>query len=140
VPDDTDRNVDAVRAFFELMRERDIDAWGELWAADGHIVVPYPPEGFPTRIEGRADIVAGFRRLFGNFETFDYAIRTLHRTPDPDMILVEWHVSARVASTGYRYEGDPITVFVFRDGRIAEYRDYFDPQKFGPVVAALPPE
>lgn len=135
-----DPNVRAVHRFFELMHAKDIDAWSDLWADHGRIVVPYPPDGFPTLITGRDEIVTGFRRLFGNYETFDYAIGALHRTDDPNVVIVEWTVSARVASTGHLYQGQPITVFHFQDGKIAEYHDYFDPVKFGPVVAALPPD
>ena len=133
-----DANVDAVRRFFELMHAKDIEAWGELWAEDCRIIVPYPPDGFPTRIEGRAELLSGFRRLFGNFETYDYEIRALYRTDDPEVVVVEWGVTARIASTGALYEGDNITVFHFENGRIVEYHDYFNPEKFGAVVAALP--
>jgi uncharacterized protein len=133
-----DANVDAVRRFFELMRAKDIEAWGELWAEDCRIIVPYPPDGFPTRIEGKAELVSGFRRLFGNFETYDYEIRALYRTDDPEVVVVEWGVTARIASTAALYEGDNITVFHFQNGQIVEYHDYFNPEKFGAVVAALP--
>lgn len=135
-----DANVRAVHRFFDLMHAKDIDAWAELWDPDGRIVIPYPVEGFPALVAGRDTIVAGFRRLFANFETFDYDIRALYRTDDPAVVVVEWTVSAKVASTGRLYQGDPITVFRFQDGKIADYHDYFDPVKFGTVVAALPPE
>jgi uncharacterized protein len=133
-----DTNVDAVRRFFELMHAKDIDAWGELWAEDCRIIVPYPPDGFPTSIEGKAELLSGFRRLFSNFETYDYDIRALYRTDDPDVVVVQWHVTAKIASTGALYEGDNITVFHFENGRIIEYHDYCNPDRFGAVVAALP--
>jgi uncharacterized protein len=133
-----DTNADVVRTFFELMRTKDIDAWGDLWAEDCRIIVPYPPQGFPSRIVGKANLVSGFRRLFSNFETYDYDIRALYRTDNPAVIVVEWHVSAKIASTGELYEGDNITVFHLENGRIVEYHDYFDPNRFGAVVAALP--
>jgi uncharacterized protein len=131
-------NVDIVHRFFELMRAKDIDAWGELWAEDCRIIVPYPPEGFPTRIEGKAELLLGFRRLFSNFETYDYEIRALYRTDNPDVVVVQWLVTATIASTGALYECDNITVFHFEGGRIVEYHDYFHPDRFGAVVAALP--
>lgn len=53
-------HVHAVREFFELLHKKDIEAWGELWHEEGRIIVPYPAEGFPTSIEGKAEIVTGF--------------------------------------------------------------------------------
>jgi len=61
----------AARRFFELLGEKDIDAWGELWHPEARITIPYPAEGFPTSIDGKAEIVAGFRTLFANFESFE---------------------------------------------------------------------
>jgi uncharacterized protein len=136
MPDES--NADRVRRFFDLMHAKDIDAWASLWADDARIVVPYPLDGFPTSIEGKDEIVTSFQRLFGNFERFDYTIRALYRTDDPDVVVVEWSVSAMIASTGEPYESDPITVFVFDDGKIARYHDYFDPRRFARVVEALP--
>jgi hypothetical protein len=52
--------VDVVRRFFELLSRKEVEAWGELWHEQGVIIVPYPPEGFPTRIEGKAEIVPAF--------------------------------------------------------------------------------
>ena len=40
----------------------------------GAIIVPCSPEGFPTRIEGKAEIVPGFRNPFANFESFESEI------------------------------------------------------------------
>jgi ketosteroid isomerase-like protein len=132
-----DLNVETVHRFFELMHVKDIDAWAELWADDAHIDVFYPPEGFPSTIDGKAEIVAGFHRLFANFETFDYTIRALYRTDDPEVVVVESSITARVASTGDLYQADPIYVIRFRDGKIVEHHDYFDPRRFAVVVAAM---
>jgi ketosteroid isomerase-like protein len=52
--------VRVVKRFYELLTRKDIDAWGELWHDEGRIVVPYPAEGFPSLIEGKATIVSGF--------------------------------------------------------------------------------
>jgi hypothetical protein len=41
----------------------------------GAIIVPCSPERFPTRIEGKAEIVPGFRNPFANFDSVGLAIR-----------------------------------------------------------------
>jgi uncharacterized protein YndB with AHSA1/START domain/ketosteroid isomerase-like protein len=130
-------NLQAIHRFFELMKSKDIDGWAKLWADDGTILVCYPPKGFPDSITGRDQIVAGFRQLFRHFGTYDYQIKATYATTDPDVAIVEWHVSATLPGRGARYSGNNITVFRFRHGLISEYHDYFDPRKFQIVVDAL---
>jgi uncharacterized protein len=52
-----DREAQAARRFYELLVAKDIDAWAELWHDGARITIPYPAEGFPTAIEGKAEIV-----------------------------------------------------------------------------------
>jgi uncharacterized protein YndB with AHSA1/START domain len=127
----------AIHQFFELMKSKDIDGWAKLWADDGAILVCYPPEGFPDSIKGCDQIVAGFRQLFKHIGTYDYRIKSTYQTTDPDVVIVEWDVSATLPSRGTTYRGNNITVFRFRHGLIADYHDYFDPRKFQIVVDAL---
>jgi ketosteroid isomerase-like protein/uncharacterized protein YndB with AHSA1/START domain len=127
----------AIHQFFALMKSKDIDRWAKLWADDGTIHVCYPPQGFPDSIKGRDQIVAGFRQLFRHFGTYDYRIKATYMTTDPDVVIVEWDVSATLPDRGTTYRGNNITVFRFRNGLIADYHDYFDPRKFQIVVDSL---
>ena len=126
-----------VRQFFELMHRKEIDAWAELWANDGRIIVPYPPEGFGTSIDGKAQILTAFRGLFGNFESFDYEITGLYPAADSDAVCVEYTVRAILVG-GTEYTNQNIAVFRFEGGLIKAYHDYFDPRRFQTVVNALP--
>jgi uncharacterized protein YndB with AHSA1/START domain/ketosteroid isomerase-like protein len=130
-------SIRAIHQFFELMKAKDIDCWAKLWADDGTIRVCYPPQGFPDLIKGRDQIVAGLRQLFGHFGTYDYRIKATYPTTDPDVVIVEWDVSATLPDRGTTYRGSNITVFRFRKGLIVDYHDYFDPRRFQVVVDAL---
>lgn len=129
--------VGVVRRFFELMRAKDIDAWGELWAPSGRILVPYPPDGFAPSIDGKEAIVAGFRTLFANFDTFDYELTAVHPAAGSDAVTVEYEVDARLRD-GTLYRNRNIAVFHFDGDLITAYHDYFDPRLFQRVVDALP--
>jgi ketosteroid isomerase-like protein len=130
-------NIAAVDSFFAYMNHKDIDSWIDLWADDGRILVPYPPQGagFPPSINGRDEILPGIQQLFATFASYDAVVRSLYPTVDPDVVIVEWSVEAHL-STGDRYQGDNITVFRFRRGKIAAYHDYFNPESFRAVVQA----
>ena len=124
------------RRFFELLHEKDIDAWSELWHEEARITIPYPAEGFPTSIEGKAEIVEAFRGLFASFESFEAALSGVYPAADSDAVCVEYSNRA-VLVGGVEYTNDNIAVFRFRDGLISEYHDYFDPRRFQVVVDAL---
>jgi ketosteroid isomerase-like protein/uncharacterized protein YndB with AHSA1/START domain len=130
-------SIGAIHRFFELMKAKDIDGWARLWADDGTIRVCYPPQGFPDAIEGRDQIVAGFRQLFRHFGTYDYQIESIYQTADLDVVIVEWDATATLPERGTTYRGHNITVFRFRRGLIVDYHDYFDPRKFQVVVDAI---
>jgi uncharacterized protein len=132
-----EHNLSVVSKFFELMHRKDIDAWGELWREDGRILIFYPPKGFGTSIDGKAEILQGFRKLFGNFESFDTELTAIYPAADSDAIVVEYNVRAVIVG-GVEYTNSNIAIFRFRDGLISTYHDYFDPRRFQIVVDALP--
>lgn len=126
-------NAGIARRFFELLTAKDIDAWSQLWADDGRILVPYPPDGFASTIDGREAILAGFRDLFANFDTFTVDLTGVYPAADSDAVTVEYTVDARLRSNA-RYTNTNIAVFRFRGDKIIEYHDYFDPRRFQLVV------
>ena len=130
------RHLETVRTFFELMHSKDIDSWGELWAEDGRILVFYPPAGFGDSIDGKAAILAAFKGLFGNFESFESEITAIYPATDSDAVVVEYKNRA-VLVGGTEYTNSNIAVFRFENGLISAYHDYFDPRRFQVVVDAL---
>jgi ketosteroid isomerase-like protein len=130
-------HVAVVRRFFALLHEKNVEAWGALWADDARILVFYPPTGFPNTINSKQEIVSGFRTLLGNFDSFDADISAIYPAADSDAICVEYTVRAMIKG-GIEYTNSNIAVFRFRDGLIAVYHDYFDPRRFQIVVDALP--
>jgi len=132
-----DGDTATAREFFALLSSMDVEGWAGLWADDGRIIVPYPPEGFPATIDGKTEIVSGFRDLFDNFERFSTTLTGVYPAADSDAVTVEYLVDAQLRS-GARYTNDNIAVFRFRGGKITEYHDYFDPRRFQVVVDALP--
>jgi uncharacterized protein len=125
-----------VTRFFDLLHDKDVAAWGQLWHAQGEILVPYPPEGFPPRIAGRATIVDGFHELVGVFTSFDYELTAVIPGADPTVSTVEYRVRAELARGG-EYTNDNVAIFEFEDGLVRRYHDYFDPRRFQVVVDAL---
>ncbi|GAB3768839.1 nuclear transport factor 2 family protein [Microlunatus parietis] len=129
--------IDTARRFFHLLHTKEIDAWAELWHEQGKIIVPYPPDGFPSVIDGKTEILRSFRELFEVYQTFDTELTGVHPAVDSDAICVEYTVAATLIN-GERYTNDNLAVFRFQDGLISAYHDYFDPRRFAEVIDALP--
>jgi ketosteroid isomerase-like protein len=132
----SEQRVEIVRRFFQLLGRKEIDAWANLWREEARIIVPYPPEGFPSAIEGKAEIIAGFRDLFANFETFESELTAIYPAADSDAVCVEYRNRATLVG-GAEYANENIAVFRFEDGLFRAYHDYFDPRRFQAVVDAL---
>jgi uncharacterized protein len=130
-------SVRTVRRFYELLHRKDVDAWGELWHDQARLIVPYPSEGFPNLIEGKAEIVAGFRTLLPVFESLDFTLTGIYPVAGSDTVCVEYK-TRNVLVDGVVYTNDNIVVFLFEDGLISAYHDYFDPRRFQVVVDHLP--
>src|SRR5919112_2851007 len=56
-----ERNVGVVEEFFARLETIDVEGFVELWAEDGVQEMPFAPEGFPSRLNGKEDV----RRQYG---------------------------------------------------------------------------
>lgn len=130
-------NADLARKFYSLLGQKNLAEWMELWHENGKILVPYPPEGFASTIEGKNTIHEAFKGLLGNFVTFESTITDVYSDATSDAVCVEYTNHA-VLVGGTIYTNTNIAVFRFKDSLISEYHDYFDPRRFQVVVDALP--
>ncbi|MFZ5558963.1 MAG: nuclear transport factor 2 family protein [Pseudomonadota bacterium] len=128
------RNLEAVRDYFRLQREKDLDAWIDLWAEDGVFVIAYPPEGFPNRIEGRAALEPLYRQMFEGYGELRYHNLDIRPLLDPDQFVATWTTDLDLKAGG-TYVNHLIALFSFRSGKIARYDEYFDPRLFAAAQA-----
>jgi ketosteroid isomerase-like protein len=89
-----------VQRFYQLLNDKNIDAWGDLWHQSAQIVVLYPAEGFPSLIDGKEAIVAGFRDLIGIYESFQATLTGLYPAADSDAVCVEYSARAVLVDGG----------------------------------------
>ncbi|WP_214411931.1 nuclear transport factor 2 family protein [Sphaerisporangium fuscum] len=125
------RNVEAVRTYFRVQQEKDLDAWTALWAEDGSQAMPFLPEGFPKLVTGRDRLEAVYLSTFGDGPSsrtiLDLRIDALD---DPDRVLARWRVHAGLPGGGV-FDSDFVGLFEFDGhGRIRLLTEYFDPTPF----------
>ena len=132
-----EKNMSTVRDFFELMHQKNLAKWSNLWDENGFIYIPYPVSNFPDTIKSKKTISEGFQKLFAGFKSFNYQITEIYPSLDPDIIVVEYTVIADLIKTNTTYNGNNIAVFKFRNGYILAYHDYFNPEKFKMVIETI---
>jgi ketosteroid isomerase-like protein len=119
--------ADLFRHSLRLLLDKDIPAWVDLWAEDGVAEFPFAPDGWPRRLEGREAVAAYMRHYPDHIDLHDFPDLRVHRTTDPRTVVAEMRGVGRLVETGAPFDMTYIVVVTVRDGRIASYRDYWNP-------------
>jgi ketosteroid isomerase-like protein len=130
-----DRNRETVRAFFRQLEAMDTgDSFVALFAENAKQIMPFAPDGFPKLLDGRTAIrkqYSGLPNAYTHMRFPDLAIRDM---ASPNEFFATYRGDIGLKSGG-RYDNDYAGYFVVRDGRIVEFREFFNPivlqQAFG---------
>jgi uncharacterized protein YndB with AHSA1/START domain/ketosteroid isomerase-like protein len=115
------------RGFFQAIRDKSVDAVDAVFTKDAVYRVPHAPHGFPRETAGRAaihDMLAGAFAAFADTKVTDRCHAVID---DPNLVIAQWSVDNGLRAGG-RYINDGVSFFRLRDGRIAEYVEYYDPE------------
>lgn len=111
-----------------LLLAKDMAAFAGLWAESGVLEFPFAPPGYPTRLEGRAAIEEYLRGYPDIVDMREITDKSIHRSVDPEVVIVEFAAAGLVVATGAPYQMRYIAVITVRDNKIQHYRDYWSPQ------------
>lgn len=117
----------AALGFFVTLMNRDLDAFEQLWTEDAVQEHPFPFPGLSNAMVGRDEIVDDYRRMFANRSDHVFLVAGVHRTEDPDVVIIETRGTSLVGETGKTYDQRYIALFRLRDGKIALNRFYCNP-------------
>ncbi len=117
--------VKTADAFFAALEELNISKFIELWQKDGKQIMPLSPEGFPKELRGTIAIRKQYAGLPDNFHSMKFS-RMYFATADADRIIVQYGGEIALKSGG-EYNNNYVAVMQIRDGKVAEFTEYFDP-------------
>ena len=126
------RNQETVRTMLACVSAGDVDGYVAHLAPDAEYVAPYYPEMAPRR--SRAEIASMFDGLFARFTSVSYVITDVHETVDPDVVICEVRGDNEVRGTGRRYRNHYVMFVRFRDGQVARWTEYSDPNVYHRAV------
>jgi len=125
--------IDPVQSFSAMLRQTlgehldpRAETFVEMVAEDGVMEFPFALPS-PRRVEGREALAAHIAFLAGRIEFLGVSDVVKHSTGDPEVFILEFAGAGRAVATGEPFEQRYISVIRLRDGRIAHYRDYWNP-------------
>ena len=90
--------------------------------------LPYGPDFMPNPIEGLDAWNAMQLMTFQMFTSFSLELVDVHDCLDPDELVAEYRSDAVVARNGNAYRNEYIGVFGFREGKIARWKEFHNPE------------
>ena len=118
-------NTEIVQAGYQKFGSGDIDGLLELFTDDIEWTVPNIENApFAGKRQGR-DQVGKFFAQLGEAEDIT-RFEPLEFIAQGDKVVVLGESAATVKSTGRSYETDWVHVFHLRDGKVAEFQEFFD--------------
>jgi ketosteroid isomerase-like protein len=131
-------NTQSVEAYFDALRDHDINAMATLLRDDVREVIPLAASGAPDpwfEFQGKHDVLAYVSTIFTNFTRVEIRDREVSVTDDGRTIFVEARGDLLVAATGDPYRN----VYIFRfsfdaEGLITEVREYANPVPIAPIL------
>lgn len=118
-------NRAVVEAFFTALEAKDLDNFLAIWAEDGVQLMPFAPEGFPKRLEGKEAIRKQYGALPENYLSMRFP-REILATEDPSRFVVRYSGEIEL-KVGGRYDNLYVGFFTIQSGKITEFTEYFNP-------------
>ena len=123
----TDAPAAVFRHSLDLLLAHDMHGYLDLWHDDAVTEFPFAPPGSPRRLDGITAITAHLIDYPRIIRLAEVAVVALHETADPHVVIAEFNASGTVVATGKPYQMSYIVVLTVTNGKIAHYRDYWNP-------------
>ncbi|GAB2926625.1 nuclear transport factor 2 family protein [Nonomuraea fastidiosa] len=120
-----------------LLLAKDMSGFAGLWAEDGVIEFPFAPPGYPRKVEGREAIREYLRDYPEKYDVREVVRKVIHRTENPEVVVVELEVAGIVPRSGEPYRMEYVAIITVRDGEIRHYRDYWNPLQAARAMGGL---
>lgn len=110
----------------ELVAAGRIREWVDLFAGDGVLEFPFPPPGFPARIEG-AEALYEHMKDFPEQLQVSFSAPVYHDAADPELVIAEFTSEGTALATGRAFRQSYLSLVWVSGGRITRFRDYWNP-------------
>jgi hypothetical protein len=120
-------NLALMQQYQTLLLEHRFDEWIDLWADDGTCEFPFAGPDRPKTLEGKEKILAYMRAYPSRFSVESVDELRVHQGLDPNVVVVEMRIKGQAVETGKPYNQQFVIVAEAREGKLAHYREYWNP-------------
>ncbi len=121
----------AVIDFLTALEDKDMDKLAAVWAEDAVQDMPFSPEGFPKRVEGKANLIEHYAAWPETSGEADFTNNLVfYPLQDATMVFAEWRGDVEIIPTNRQYQQRYGGLFHVVDGKIELFREYYDPIVF----------
>ncbi len=97
--------------------------------------MPFSPEGFPTRISGKENLIAHYSAWAQiSAKAHFTSLLVFYPMQDPEMVFAEWKGAVDIMPTGRNYSQTYGGLFHVENGKIKLFRKYYDPASLKALV------
>ena len=122
-----EKNIKLIQSFLDLLEQKDLSAWINLWDGDGRQLNPYAPRGFPRILSGKNAIFHHWSGAPNAYGKIAFTDRDIYPTLDPNIIFMEFRGKIEVLKNNKNYNNRYCCRFTFSKGKLLTYVEYFDP-------------
>ena len=105
---------------------KDVRPWVEMFADDGRMEFPYAMQGYPKRVEGK-EAIAAYLADYPDHISLSVIHGPVFHHAGEDVMVAEFSVEGTAVATGRPYNQHYISVIRFSGGKVARYKDYWNP-------------
>jgi len=131
----TDRwaaNLDILKDILRCVSSGDMAGELAYLADDVTYEAPYYA-GFDVK-RGREAMAAMLRAVEERFSSILYEVVAAYPTADPDLVIAEVRGDHQVLGSDRRYQNHYVMFLRFRDGKVAEWREFSNPDVYRSAV------
>ena len=115
-----------VREWLDVGAKGPAEAWKEMCASDLVVRFPYAPPPVQRELRGLDTALATCSAHWKNMAKFEWHDVMIHATDDPDLFMTTARSETETVG-GYPYCNHYVLRTRFRDGKIVEHVEWFDP-------------
>ncbi|MGL5836394.1 MAG: nuclear transport factor 2 family protein [Waterburya sp.] len=121
----------AVIDFLTSLEAKNMEKFASVWAENAVQDMPFSPDGFPKRVEGKANLIkhyAAWPETSGEANFTNELV--FYPMQDSTMVFAEWRGDVDIIPTGRNYNQRYGGLFHVINGKIELFREYYDPIVF----------
>jgi ketosteroid isomerase-like protein len=121
--------VAVVDEVLDRLAAHDVAGAAELFTDEVEVTAPFVPAPLPRATVGRDAVAAMMTTVFDAYGTVEFRNRRYLTTSDGsgDVVVGRWRTNIEVLASGATYADEVIAVVTIREGHVARFDEYFNP-------------